>query len=191
MFDDVNDVVVNSVNERFETVVAAFATLEEVDDDLVALLRGCITEVNSDLSLSGRKTKGKKKKDPLAPKRGKNPYMFYTADNRDKVKKADLTISSKEIMQKLGSQWRENKIKAGWPFVLNEKTKAVEIDSKGNKVFVKADARKWNKGGDKAVQKLLLKYEKKAEKDSIRYRKQKGEYDADPDAYRTAHAAAV
>lgn len=48
----------------------------------------------------------RKKKDPLAPKRGKSAYLFFCADFRDIVKK-DLGTESKatDVTRELGSRW--------------------------------------------------------------------------------------
>lgn len=49
--------------------------------------------------------KGKKFKDPNAPKRAKSSYLFFCADNREKVKDENPDITAKEITAELGNRW--------------------------------------------------------------------------------------
>merc|ERR1712048_654701 len=54
------------------------------------------------------KKKETKKKDPNAPKKASSAYIFFTTDNREKVKKAmGENTSPQELMTELGRQWRE------------------------------------------------------------------------------------
>lgn len=47
----------------------------------------------------------KKQRDPNAPKKSKNGYMFYCQDNRERVKKEHPGIDGKEIVKHLSNQW--------------------------------------------------------------------------------------
>lgn len=54
-----------------------------------------------------KKTKKKrKKKDPNAPKRNKNGYMFFTAEKRGAVTKANPTFKIGDIAKHIGALWR-------------------------------------------------------------------------------------
>ncbi|GMM31308.1 high-mobility group nucleosome-binding protein [Martiniozyma asiatica (nom. inval.)] len=50
--------------------------------------------------------KEKRKKDPNAPKRALSAYMFFAAENRDKVRADNEGISFGEIGKKLGDMWK-------------------------------------------------------------------------------------
>ena len=56
---------------------------------------------------SERKTGGKAKKDPNAPKRGLSAFMFYSTAQREAVKANNPGISFGEIGKRLGAQWRD------------------------------------------------------------------------------------
>jgi hypothetical protein len=58
--------------------------------------------------------KKKKVKDPNAPKRARNGYMFYIEENRAKVHKENPSKQSKELTQILAKEWN----------ALNDKEKA-------------------------------------------------------------------
>jgi len=50
-------------------------------------------------------TKGKKEKDPAAPKRPKSSYILFCVDKREEVKKKNPSMSAKEITSKLAEMW--------------------------------------------------------------------------------------
>lgn len=45
-------------------------------------------------------------KDPNAPKKASSSYLFFNAENRDKVKKQNPDIKPKDIMKELGKMWK-------------------------------------------------------------------------------------
>ena len=47
----------------------------------------------------------KKEKDGPVVKRGKNPYMFFLQENRDKVKKENDGVNNKELIKIIGNKW--------------------------------------------------------------------------------------
>lgn len=53
------------------------------------------------------KKKDKTKKDPTKPKRGKNPFMFYSSAKRAEVKTANPEAKPTEIAKMLGATWAD------------------------------------------------------------------------------------
>jgi len=53
-----------------------------------------------------KEKKEKKEKDPDMPKRPKTSYMLYSEDNRARIKEENPDIKPKEVMQKLGAEWK-------------------------------------------------------------------------------------
>jgi len=51
--------------------------------------------------------KKKAKKDPNAPKKGLNAYMYFTKENRDKVKAEKTGLKPSEISKELGIRWKK------------------------------------------------------------------------------------
>jgi len=51
-------------------------------------------------------TKVKKVKDPNAPKRPVNAYMRYAATRRTDIQKESPELIQKEILSKIGEEWR-------------------------------------------------------------------------------------
>ena len=51
------------------------------------------------------KKEGKAKKDPNAPKRGLSAFMFFSNDNREKIKKENPGCSFGEVGKYLGEAW--------------------------------------------------------------------------------------
>jgi hypothetical protein len=57
-------------------------------------------------SVDEKKT-GKKLKDPLAPKKPKNSFMFFCEENRASLKEKNPSVTSTELSKKLGVLWGE------------------------------------------------------------------------------------
>ena len=53
------------------------------------------------------KKAGKKKKDPMAPKRAMSGFMFYSNAVRDTVRKEKPDIAFTEVAKVIGAQWKE------------------------------------------------------------------------------------
>ena len=56
-------------------------------------------------SAAGDGKRRKKPRDPNAPKKSKNGYMFFCQDNRERVKKEHPGIDGKEIVKHLSKEW--------------------------------------------------------------------------------------
>jgi len=69
-----------------------------------------------------KKTEGKRKKDPNAPKRGLSAYMFFANDNRDKVREDNPGIKFGEVGKMLGEKWKELTDKDKEPYDAKAKT---------------------------------------------------------------------
>lgn len=61
---------------------------------------------SSDDDSDEKPKKKKQKKDPNAPKRPANPYMFYQAEVRDSVKKEHPELKMTDIAKKIGLKWK-------------------------------------------------------------------------------------
>lgn len=71
-------------------------------------------------NLPGNKTKGKKSKSKtvkLGPKRAWPPFFFYQEQRREDLKKENPNLNHKEIVSKLGEEWRTLTEKEKQPFV--------------------------------------------------------------------------
>jgi len=55
------------------------------------------------------KKKAKVEKDPNAPKKNLNAYMFYTKENRDKVKAEKADLKPADVSKELGARWKKLK----------------------------------------------------------------------------------
>ncbi len=51
--------------------------------------------------------KKKKRRDPNEPKRASSAYIWFSKENRERVKKENPDITSQDIMKKLGEEWRK------------------------------------------------------------------------------------
>lgn len=111
--DKLKDVVV----EMFKATLLASSGEEDADvDTLWEKMEEHFNEVwdkdSTKLTKSVKgATKTKKKKDKNAPKQGLNAYMFYTKENRARVKKENPNASPTEITTLLSQEW--NAIKKG------------------------------------------------------------------------------
>jgi hypothetical protein len=73
----------------------------------------------SDGSSSSEDDKPKKKKakkDPNAPKRPMNAYMFYMQDKRASVKEKNPNLSNTELLSALGAEWKKLSEKEKEPY---------------------------------------------------------------------------
>ena len=52
------------------------------------------------------KAKGKAKKDPNAPKRGKSSFMFYSTEMRAKIKEENPDLSFGDLGRKIGEMFK-------------------------------------------------------------------------------------
>ena len=52
-------------------------------------------------------TKRRKRKQKKGPKRALSAYMYFVMLRREDLKKANPTISNKDLVSKLGALWRE------------------------------------------------------------------------------------
>jgi hypothetical protein len=65
-------------------------------------------EKESDSSSSDDGPKKKKaKKDPNAPKRAMNAYMYFMQDQRAAVKEKNPKLTNKELLSELGAEWKK------------------------------------------------------------------------------------
>lgn len=113
----------------------------------------------------------RKKKDPLAPKRGKSAYLFFCADFRDTVKK-DLGADSKatDVTKELGARWntlkesksKNDKQKLSKYEKMAEEDKSRYEAEKAEYVPPEGDEKPNRRGGKKNVEKTGPKRAKSA-----------------------------
>ena len=101
---------IQNINE----FIKAFLTTHGVDEEIFEQWKNDENQQAVEAlmkTLTNRLAKEKKFKDPNAPKRGKSAYLFFCAENREKVK-ADLGEEAKatEVTAELGVRW--NTLKA-------------------------------------------------------------------------------
>jgi len=67
------------------------------------------TKTKSSTSSTKRapKAKGGKEKDPAAPKRPLSAYMFFSQDQRERVKQANPEAGFGDVGRLLGAKWKE------------------------------------------------------------------------------------
>uniref|UniRef100_A0A6C0E2K6 HMG box domain-containing protein n=1 Tax=viral metagenome TaxID=1070528 RepID=A0A6C0E2K6_9ZZZZ len=65
-----------------------------------------VSKKNQQLLLKTLKKNNVKIKDPAKPKRGKSAFLFFCEENRKKIKKKYPEYSVKEIVSKLGTDWK-------------------------------------------------------------------------------------
>ena len=113
---------------NFKDIVEMFKTEFDVniDDDGQSILDTYEKEMKDKLSEFLEKDKKgakkekkdkKKKKDPAAPKRCKNPYIFFCTSKRPEIKEEYPTEPAKGIIKKLGEAWRDLSDDEKQPFI--------------------------------------------------------------------------
>ena len=146
-------------NEKLEAELKALeaknktlrADLKAKDKEMNALIKKHSSELKAkDKALSKKK---KKDKDPNAPKKPKNGYMFFTDEKRNEVKAENKDAIPTEISKIIGKQWSALKV-------------------------YKDDGKHQDKNGKFNYSKKAQKYLDKAEDDKIRYQKEKAAYEA-------------
>lgn len=60
----------------------------------------------SEISFEFPASKGKKQKDPNAPKKGMSAFMIFSQENRSKIKEAHPDATFADIGKKVGESWR-------------------------------------------------------------------------------------
>ena len=125
--------------------------LKAKDKEMNALIKKHSSELKAkDKALSKKK---KKDKDPNAPKKPKNGYMFFTDEKRNEVKAENKDAIPTEISKIIGKQWSALKV-------------------------YKDDGKHQDKNGKFNYSKKAQKYLDKAADDKIRYQKEKAAYEA-------------
>jgi len=91
------------------TAAATTSTAVKKKKDKVAAKKKQDDKEGEDVEKPPTKPKaaGKKGKDPNAPKRGSNAYMFYANTNRSKVKEANKEASNSGLLKILGESWKK------------------------------------------------------------------------------------
>ncbi|KAJ3001551.1 Non-histone chromosomal protein 6 [Thoreauomyces humboldtii] len=85
-----------------------------------------------------RKTKGKKEKDPNAPKKALSAFMIFSQENRARIKEENPDATFGQLGKLLGAAWKD----------LNEKDKSVyEKKQEKAKAQYEIDIKKYNASG--------------------------------------------
>ncbi len=69
-------------------------------------MKGYTPAVMSSEDSSDERPKKKAKKDPDAPKRGQNAYMFYVTELREKMKTENTPMKAPDLAKFAGEKWR-------------------------------------------------------------------------------------
>ncbi|KAG2464375.1 HMGB3 protein, partial [Polypterus senegalus] len=86
--------------------------------------------------------KGKKKKDPNAPKRPPSGFFIFCSEQRPKIKSANPSLSIGDVAKKLGEMWNNLNDAAKQPYV----NKAAKLKEKYEKVKSSVMEDRWNRG---------------------------------------------
>ena len=105
--------VIQFLETRMDALHCGAVTLDEFTKGLKSEIQGEMPVV-ADLKepvVTKKVKKVKKKKDPHAPKKGKNAYLFFCAAKRPELKNDGVT--GKDVMVKLGAMWKESALDKG------------------------------------------------------------------------------
>ena len=97
--------------QNFAAFVAKKHGIEEEE------MNDTISEFISSGNTNSAVKKGKAKKDPNAPKAASSAYIFFTLDQREKIKKDNPDFSPQEIMSEMGKVWKSLSEKEKKPYV--------------------------------------------------------------------------
>jgi hypothetical protein len=117
------------------------------------------------------KSKGKAKGDKIGPKRAWPPFFFYQQERREDLKNENPDLNHKEIVSKLGEEWRQLTDEKKRPFLSKAETDQKRYE-KEKKLFISqqpkvADsAKEEGKGKAKGAQSGSKSGEKKDKKES-------------------------
>lgn len=105
----VNETQTNTVNSLSEFLKGKLAA--EYDGDITADIERMIEEFKTHnmKPVEVTTTKGKKAKDPNAPKRAPTAYNRFVAEHIGKLKEANPTMKGKELMEEVGKLWKQQK----------------------------------------------------------------------------------
>lgn len=103
-FDEVGDKTVDAVTNKVKKDLAlVFAGTPKKKKATHAVL----SEVIVSLEAAGGSGKGKKKKDPNAPKKPMTAFIIYCNDHRDALKKQSPDLTFGELAKEHGKRWKE------------------------------------------------------------------------------------
>ena len=101
----------DKVAEKNEKAVKKLKEVNAKLDKLTDLVETLAIKFNNMSTVGGKKKKAKK--DPNAPKKAKNGYMFYCQEFRSEVSKekdeAGNQIKSTEVVKRLAKRWSSEK----------------------------------------------------------------------------------
>ena len=145
----------------------------EYDEDEVTALMEANTEMAKQVKADhNNKKRRKRERDPNAPKKPLNAYMFFAKDEsvRANLKKKNPEITQKELTVALGKRWGEMKEKERAPYVKqsedDRKRYDKEVASAGGKASEKGKAAAAPEKGKKEPAKKSGSTTKKNEKPS-------------------------
>merc|ERR1712060_635665 len=109
-YDDWKPVDINEIFQRSSPSSVPMKLKDNVIVEKFALNHRRITNpsnsTTSNDAMKSSKKKGKKEKDPNAPKRPLSAYFLFMADHREKVKLANPEFTITEIGKELGERWK-------------------------------------------------------------------------------------
>ena len=95
---------------------AAKAIVASEEDLTEEVIKSLILEAADKMYSAKSVVKGKKTKDPEAPKQAKSAYIFFCAEKRQEVKDQNPEMDSKDITRELGKMWGALSEKEKEPF---------------------------------------------------------------------------
>jgi hypothetical protein len=75
------------------------------DSDDAPVKRGKKAAAPKELTKGGKKKKAKKERDPNMPKKGLNPYMFYSQKRTKEIRAKDLKVQQKDALRVATAEW--------------------------------------------------------------------------------------
>jgi hypothetical protein len=76
-----------------------------------------LSDKKKELSTFIKTTKTKKEKDPSLPARPSSSYIFFSTENRERIRRENPDLTNREIMPKIGEEWRALSDKEKEPYV--------------------------------------------------------------------------
>jgi len=100
---------IDSLNKDKEEAMKLMETLKNTSNVTVPAHNddmSVVSDITASASANGKKPR--KKKDPNAPKKNSNAYIFFTTENRNKIK-ASMPEGTKntELLTEIGRKWKE------------------------------------------------------------------------------------
>ena len=115
------------LNQHTEKIIRDLAAEHGFDAD-EAIQKFLTNSSQPSTSVTLKKKKAKKARDPNKPKRSKNAFMFFSAAKRAEIKEANPDMKSTDISKELGVLWKGLSDNDKKPFELQAATEKESYD---------------------------------------------------------------